>query len=414
MKRTIRRQLLEFLTLYVPILYFVHTSRTSFDVGHRSTADADASNEYIETSKRFKLTLEGTPRQLPNRNEKLFLEHTLFSYLNKALNPLSIRIQDVTIDDVTVRVRDGSSSFTVISHISSTRRKGMMLGPRNETEDESYIDEEFLDRKLASSPTKILPPTSNIRRKGEMLDPQDEVDKVAFRKQSSDRGLVTNEKCETANKLFVEIDVSGQDYTMKHSNFKYKVKHAINGGGLGQNNLLIQELVEIARPEPYFQGVCKIMADFAAYSTSKGNVGNTPAQKDPAELFSGRSGGNEDKEEDKDLTMFSSEETTETNDDEKDDTEKNEKKNSSQHRQHGPMYEKALRFRTISGSIFISLCITAVLANAIRILGKQREQKKQRMAKAKQAYEVPKQAELKRKSGEKFVGMLDNGAIPTR
>lgn len=356
--RRSRSQILEFLSIFILIFFIVHTSTiygVNFDQRHRSIA-----TEYITETARLQLTLKGTPNALPTNREKIFLEHVLFGYLNRALTPLSLQIQLVEIDDSRTRVTDGSSSFTVISHTSDTgRRKGKMVDYQEEIEEDNSSDEEA-GRELVSP----------------------------------------GEACTLANKLFVEVEVSGRDYTMLQGQFKYRVKQAINSGNLRQRQL-IELLVAPVEAEEYFREVCSIMAVIIPHgATSRNHVSDEPDRQDPAELF----------ERNKDDTSENSDKSSSPAENEKNNTSSKNKESKPRR----PMNAKAIQFRTISGSIFLSLCITAVLSNVIRVLGRQREIRKKRMAKAKQAYEVPKQAELKRKSSEKFVGMLDNGAVPTR
>ena len=351
------RNAIEFFILFLPIVFLVHNGKSTlnFDQSRRS-----ASNGYIQDSARIQITLKGTRSVLPTKIEQRFLEHVLFGYLNKALTPLSLQIQVVEIDDSRTRVKDGqaASSFTVISHTSVADRKN---------EEEADMNGAVIERELQSP----------------------------------------NEACTNTNKLFLEVTVSGRDYSMLQGNFKTRVEQAINAGNT-RSRVLIELFVAPAEAEEYFRDVCSITAVVIPnlsrhHDATKGEeiTKTHPDRRDPAELFQDATKDDVDDENTGTSILHNSTDNTDGEEEIQDD------------KVH-PMNTKAVRFRTISGSIFISLCLTAILSNAIRILGKQREIRKQRMAKAKQAYEVPKQAELRRKTSEKFVGMLDNGAVPTR
>lgn len=180
-------------------------------------------------------------------------------------------------------------------------------------------------------------------------------------------------------------------------------------------------MVSPAAAEEYFKGISWIGAVIIRPSARNQNVENgrndkNPDRSDPTTSFDGNDaeeiGGKGDKE---DLITVEKESlTSEEKNEEMVEKEKQKEKEKKAEPSPRAMNAKAVQFRLISGSIFLSLCLTAVLSNAIRILGKKREEKNRRMAKAKEAYEVPTQAVLNRKPSEKFVGMLDDGAIPTR
>ena len=352
-----RRKFLQCIALYVPVFFLVYTATNNRNPNqlHRSTASS-----YVEANERFQLTLTGIEARKPNLAEIRYLEHTLFTYLNKALTPrkLQISLIEIDIDKTILKDISSQSAFTVVStttaSVSMNRRKDEMFGPQD------LGESDYKEREL----------------------------------------LQQSQKGSSANKLFVEVVATGRDYSMLEGRFKNSVKMAINVGHKG----LIEMLVSPAQSEEYFKGVswigAVIIPSTAAASrgqnVNKHDDTDESAQRDPADLFNMGIQG----ETEQDSTSTSPNDFL---------SEGGEKEKSVK-----PMHARAARFRTISGSIFISFCITVVLVNTLRVANRKREERKRRMTKAKQAYEGPKEAVTSKRVSERFVGMLDDGAIPTR
>ena len=356
------RHLIQFLALYIPVFFFVHTNTAGFSGGnqfHRS-----ATVDYLEVTERFQVTLTGVPGRKPENVERRYLEHVLFSYLNIALTTRKYQISSVEIDVDQTILKDISSqsAFTVISSTSSI--------------------------------------VSANRRKGEMIDPQENVEDLS--ESDQERELQQEGKGSSANKLFVEVVVNGRDYSMVEGRFKKGVKSAINLGHKG----IIEMLVAPAQAEEYFKGVNWVGAVIIPSGMSRvQNVQeDEPSREDPATLFD---------ESDEGETREGSIGTTSPSDLDEGVSEEAVDDFTTKEKR-APMNSRAARFRTISGSIFISFCITVVLANTLRIASKKRDERKRRMQKAKQAYEGPKETVASKRMSERFVGMLDDGAIPTR
>jgi hypothetical protein len=355
------RHVIQFLALYIPVFFLVHTNTADFSDGnqfHRSAAI-----DYLEVTERFQVTLKGVPGRKPESIENRYLEHVLFSYLNIALTTRKFQISSVEIDADQTILKDFSSqsAFTVISSTASI--------------------------------------VSANRRKGEMIDPQDNVDDLS--ESNQERGLQQEENDFSANKLFVEVKVIGRDYSMVEGRFKDGVKSAIN---LGHRDI-IEMLVAPAQAEKYFKGVKWVGALIipSGMSRAQNLEVDEPSREDPATLFDKNDEGETEKGSE---TATSSSDYEGVGEQAVDDSATKEKR--------APMNARAARFRTISGSIFISFCITVVLANTLRIASKKRDERKRRMQKAKQAYEGPKETVASKRMSERFVGMLDDGAIPTR
>ena len=352
------RHVIQFLALYIPVFFLVHTNTADFSNGnqfHRSAAI-----DYLEVTERFQVTLKGVPGRKPESIENRYLEHVLFSYLNIALTTRKFQISSVEIDADQTILKDLSSqsAFTVISSTASI--------------------------------------VSANRRKGEMIDPQDNVKDLS--ESNQERGLQQEGKDSSANKLFVEVKVIGRDYSMVEGRFKDGVKSAIN---LGHKDI-IEMLVAPAQAEKYFKGVKWVGALIIPSGMSRVQV-DEPSRGDPATLFDKSDEGETEQGSE---TATSPSDYEAVNEQAVDDFATKEKR--------APMNARAARFRTISGSIFISFCITVVLANTLRIASKKRDERKRRMQKAKQAYEGPKETVASKRMSERFVGMLDDGAIPTR
>ena len=369
-----RRQVLQFLALYIPVFFFVHTNTVDFYISpnqfHRSAAST-----YVEASERYQLTLTGVLAREPNIVEIRYLEHTLFAYLNDVLTPKKLQISSVEIDVGETKFKDTSSqlAFTVVSSTTAA--------------------------------------ASMNRRKEDIADPQD-----LSESDDKERELLhQQQKGSSANKLFVEVVVSGRDYSMLEGRFKTSIKVAINVGHKG----LLKMLVAPAQAEEYFKGVSWIGAIIIPHKGSASNVKEIdgydnkeePAQKDPSDLFIIDNQG--DAEQGITMTKASTSTSTSTSLNSKL-SENDTSVEGTEEKRIKPMHERAARFRMISGSIFISLCITVVLVNTLRVANRKREERKRRMAKAKQAYEGPKEAVTSIRGSEKFVGMLDDEAIPTR
>jgi hypothetical protein len=355
------RHVIQFLALYIPVFFLVHTNTADFSDGnqfHRSAAI-----DYLEVTERFQVTLKGVPGRNPESIENRYLEHVLFSYLNIALTTRKFQISSVEIDADQTILKDFSSqsAFTVISSTASI--------------------------------------VSANRRKGEMIDPQDNVDDLS--ESNQERGLQQEENDFSANKLFVEVKVIGRDYSMVEGRFKDGVKSAIN---LGHRDI-IEMLVAPAQAEKYFKGVKWVGALIipSGMSRAQNLEVDEPSREDPATLFDKNDEGETEQGSE---TATSSSDYEGVGEQAVDDSATKEKR--------APMNARAARFRTISGSIFISFCITVVLANTLRIASKKRDERKRRMQKAKQAYEGPKETVASKRMSERFVGMLDDGAIPTR
>lgn len=355
------RHVIQFLALYIPVFFLVHTNTADFSDGnqfHRSAAI-----DYLEVTERFQVTLKGVPGRKPESIENRYLEHVLFSYLNIALTTRKFQISSVEIDADQTILKDFSSqsAFTVISSTASI--------------------------------------VSANRRKGEMIDPQDNVDDLS--ESNQERGLQQEENDFSANKLFVEVKVIGRDYSMVEGRFKDGVKSAIN---LGHRDI-IEMLVAPAQAEKYFKGVKWVGALIipSGMSRAQNLEVDEPSREDPATLFDKNDEGETEQGSE---TATSSSDYEGVGEQAVDDSATKEKR--------APMNARAARFRTISGSIFISFCITVVLANTLRIASKKRDERKRRMQKAKQAYEGPKETVASKRMSERFVGMLDDGAIPTR
>jgi len=348
------RQIFQFVSLFIPVFFLVNT----FTTGHIYSGQQlrrETTSSFIKASERIQITLTGTLPRFPTDKEYTALEHALFDYLNATLTPTQRRIQisSVDIDTPKTKRKDGSSTeaFTVIAHTSPIRKDKALQKMQ-----ESIADEEK-------------------------------------------RALNVNAAGSSANQLIVEAVVNGQDYSMLSLHFLSGVNGAINVG----RKIIIAALAEPVQSLEYYKGVTWIgvTAVIPAEDVSMPRTvvaaiaGGDAERRDPAELFK----------------VTKTEDTTPNGLIKEDSLSSKE----SEKPPMPPMNARAVEFRIISGSIFLSLCITVILANTIRILSKQREHRKRRMAKAKQAYEGPtKKAALGRGSAseKRFVGMLDNGDAP--
>jgi hypothetical protein len=396
MRRVQLKQFLEFVTIFVPILYLVHTNSILggadvLEEGHRSIS---ATPDYLTETAVLGLTIRGTPNDKPTRKEKRFLEHVLFGFLNKSLNPLKIQITNVEVVDSETIVRDGSSGFTLISHTSSSslRRKGEMVDPQDEIEDEEIHDQKS-DEDQNSEEDKTSD-EDNDEKEGKTSDhDNDEKEEQEDEEKDNERELLSaDDKCKLASKLHTRIEVTGKDFKMLSGKIKIMVKKAINDGNIRKREL-IELFVAPLEAEDYFRKICSISAV-------------TIEEDDESKVTSsfGRNPGSDDNSE----TISSPAPTSQPSTLPKEETMQTEKR------------KKAADLRNISLSVFLSLCLTAALINGFRILGRKRANNQQRMAKAKSAFDGPKQLEGRRtrgqpaRSDESFVGMLDNGAVPTR
>ena len=372
------KHFLQFISLFVPI--FLFTESYLSPTSHRLLA-----TDYLEASQPFKITIVGVNPEKPTKSELSYLDQTLFRFLNDALNGRKIQISKISLDanKVKLEVLDDSTKFTVLTAAQMQRRKGEAL--------------------------------------------QDLENAVMEEDREDERKLVGSSK----NRLTLEVTIEGRDYSNVQGRFRSSVKNAINIGRKG----LVQELVLPASSPDYFKHISWIDAmpidmevdEGRSFEDTKND--NEAEQRDPADLFP--------KDETKqDTTKYgtaasgtSSTSSSATTPSKTTDTSSGSRSSDSSY--YGttsstkedvdekpiskkPMNHKAKQFRTIAGSIFISLCITIVLINTLRVANRTREARQKRLAKAKQAYEGPKQPVPTKRTSERFVGMLDDGAIPTR
>ena len=373
------KHFLQFISLFVPI--FLFTESYLSPTSHRLLLATD----YLEASQPFKITIVGVNPEKPTKSELSYLDQTLFRFLNDALNGRKMQISKISLDanNVKLEVLDDSTKFTVLTAAQMQRRKGEAL--------------------------------------------QDLENAVMEEDREDERKLVGSSK----NRLTLEVTIEGRDYSNVQGRFRSSVKNAINIGRKG----LVQELVLPASSPDYFKHISWIDAMPIDMEVDEGrsfedtNNDNEAEQRDPADLFP--------KDETKqDTTKYgtgasgtSSTSSSATTPSKTTDTSSGSRSSDSSY--YGttsstkedvdekpiskkPMNHKAKQFRTIAGSIFISLCITIVLINTLRVANRTREARQKRLAKAKQAYEGPKQPVPTKRSSERFVGMLDDGAIPTR
>lgn len=372
------KQFLQFISLFVPI--FLFTDSYLSPTSHRLLA-----TDYIEAVQPYKITIVGVNPEKPKKSELSYLDQTLFRFLNDALNGRKIQISKISLDanKVNLEVLDDSTKFTVLTAAQMQRRKGEAL---QDLENAEFEEEGEEKRKLVGS---------------------------------------------SKNRLTLEVTIEGRDYSNVQGRFRSSVKNAINIGRKG----LVQEFVLAASSPDYFKHISWIDAMPIDMEVDEGRTfegtknDNDAEQRDPADLFP--------KDETKqDTTKYgtgtsstSGTSSSETTPSKTKDTSSGTRSSDSSY--YGttsstkedvdekpiskkPMNHKAKQFRTIAGSIFISLCITIVLINTLRVANRTREARKKRLAKAKQAYEGPKQSLPTQRTSEKFVGMLDDGAIPTR
>ena len=373
------KQFLQFISLFLPI--FLFTESYLSPTSHRLLASTD----YLEASQPFKITIVGVNPEKPTKSELSYLDQTLFRFLNDALNGRKIQISKISLDanKVKLEVLDDSTKFTVLTAAQMQRRKGEAL---QDLENAVFEEEGEEKRKLVGS---------------------------------------------SKNRLTLEVTIEGRDYSNVQGRFRSSVKNAINIGRKG----LVQEFVLAASSPDYFEHISWIDAmpidmevdEGRSFEDTKNDY--EAEQRDPADLFP--------KDETKqDTTKYgtgasgtSSTSSSETTPSKPTYTSTGTKSSDSSY--YGttsstkedvdekpiskkPMNHKAKQFRTIAGSIFISLCITIVLINTLRVANRTREARQKRLAKAKQAYEGPKQPVPTKRTSERFVGMLDDGAIPTR
>lgn len=77
-----------------------------------------------------------------------------------------------------------------------------------------------------------------------------------------------------------------------------------------------------------------------------------------------------------------------------------------------PYNAEAIEFRTVSGAIFLSFCVFAVLWNIVRVSAKTNVDRRKRIALAREAYEIPVKTALgagKFGNSNKFTGTMDTG-----
>ncbi len=374
MKRRYSR-IVQSLLLYIPIFLLVNSFTNRYyddllmqeqDQYHRLTW---SSNDDENISHRFQITLTGTPSTLPQDDDYTYFEHKLFAYLNRQLTSRGLQISRVHVVQEKTELKyngySGVKSFTIL------------VGNRREEEDEE--DNEVENKEHAES-------ENGPDRNDQILDDADN------KNESKEREL--NDPGASANKLITQVDIEGRDLSGLLGHFKKHVEGVINVG----YQTIIDDLVRAADARPYFKGVSWLGAK---------SVGSTPTPY-------GRSNGiespdNPDQDASDNDTSIPSQVEDDNQEDENKDQEKMKEDKPKTHKAR-PMNAKAIEFRIISGSIFLSLCLTAVLSNAIRILARKREERRRRMEKARQAYEAPKNAiNSKGGSEKKFTGLLDDG-----
>ncbi len=364
-------RIVQSLLLYIPIFLLVNSFTNWFyddlliqerDQYHRLAWSSD-DDEYI--SHRFQITLTGTPTTLPQDDDYSYFEHKLFAYLNRQLTSRDLQISRVHVVQEKTELKyngySGVKSFTIL------------VGNRREEEDE---DEEVDNGEAVES-------WNGPDGHDPILDDKNE---------SKEREL--NNPGSSANKLITQVDIEGRDLSGLMGHFKKHVEGVINVG----YQAIIDDLVRAADARPYFKGVSWLGAK---------SVGSTPSPY-------GRSNGiesfdNPDQDEKDNEPSIPSQVEDDVEQGENKDEEQKKQEKPKTHKAR-PMNAKAIEFRIISGSIFLSLCLTAVLSNAIRLLARKREERRRRMEKARQAYEAPKNANNNKGGSEKkFTGLLDDG-----
>jgi len=284
----------------------------------------------------------------------------LFAYLNKALTPRKIQISSVSIDTSKTQVEDGSSAraFTVLSPGRAT---------------EENIEDNDRNARTATKPDpETGDPLNNGRNHKE-----------------PNRALA--EQGSSANRLIIEAIIRGRDLSLVAGAFQDDIKGAINIGF----REIIDQLTNPADAEEFFSGVSWIGVTTILSIDTDGDGGSSPERISSSftdEQDSSSEEAVEDAELENEINIAGKGPTT----------QEVIRPNKS------PKNAKAVQFRIISGSIFLSLCLTAILSNTIRVLARQRDESRKRMEKAKQAYEAPTRA-MMRGPSEKFVGMLDDG-----
>lgn len=379
MNSTNMKQFLQFISLFVPI--FLFTDSYLSPTSHRFLAA-----DYIEAVQPYKITIVGVNPEKPTKDELSYLDQTLFRFLNDALNGRKIQISKISLDanKVNLEVLDDSTKFTVLTAAQMQRRKGEALQDL-----ENAMMEEIGEggRKLVGS---------------------------------------------SKNRLTLEVTIEGRDYSNEPGRFQSSVKHAINIGRKG----LMQELMLTASSPDYFKHITWIDAMPIDMQVDEGRTfadtknDNVAEQRDPADLFPKDDTKQDTNKYGSEASGTTSSSSSTTTPNKTTDTSSGSRSSDSSYygtttsstkedldetsSSKKPMNHKAKQFRTISGSIFISLCITIVLINTLRVASRTREARQKRLAKAKQAYEGPKQPVPTQRTSERFVGMLDDGAIPTR
>eukprot|EP00554_Chaetoceros_debilis_P004909 CAMPEP_0194085442 /NCGR_PEP_ID=MMETSP0149-20130528/17575_1 /TAXON_ID=122233 /ORGANISM="Chaetoceros debilis, Strain MM31A-1" /LENGTH=344 /DNA_ID=CAMNT_0038768331 /DNA_START=214 /DNA_END=1248 /DNA_ORIENTATION=+ len=340
--------------------------------------------------------MKGAPDFSPTDNDYIYFEHTLFAYLNKALaSSRKIRISHVDVDKIESELQLKSDSevhvtaFTVLTGAKSSRREEDSNAMEVEVVDDyefSSEDERFAEQGSGDEISLEGSADYEVENIG-----TESIEELINEQEESDRDLQSSSR----NLLVLKVDIEGRDYTNLRGHFKKHVKGAIDQGSAE----VLSELVnggDIGNKSSrqYFENMSEIrvtaMTDSESYSSSRSTGSGS---SEPSSSGSSSRAKEEAEPSDGNPTP---------------DIDKDKEKKKPRGR---PMNAKAIEFRIISGSIFLSLCLTAVLSNTIRILSRKREERRRRMEKAKNAYEVPRKAMMSSRgtSEKKFVGMLDDG-----
>jgi len=361
----------------------------------RITSASDSGN-FIQEAYRLQITMKGAPDFSPTKKDYIYFEHTLFAYLNKALaRNRKIRISkfDVDKEESELQLRGNSetethvTAFTVLTGAKSSRREEDSNAMELEVGDDYEFSSE--DERFAEQV-----PGDEADYEVENIDTES-IEESINEQEANDRDLQSSSQ----NLLVLKIIIEGRDYTNLKGHFKKHVKGAIEqgsqkildeletGGDIGdESSRRYFEKFENMKGKMRVTAMTETESGSESYSSSRSTGSGSSSEsssraKEEAEPSDGNPtpGTDEDKEKKKPRGR--------------------------------PMNAKAIEFRIISGSIFLSLCLTAVLSNTIRILSRKREERRRRMEKAKNAYEVPRKAMMSSRgtSEKKFVGMLDDG-----
>jgi len=395
-----RRQIFEFVSIFLPIFFLISAFDRRNGIFYsnqlRRITSASDSGNYIHEAYRLQITMKGAPDFSPTDNDYIYFEHTLFAYLNKALaSSRKIRISHVDVDKIESELQLKSDSevhvtaFTVLTGAKSSRREEDSNAMEVEVVDDyefSSEDERFAEQGSGDEISLEGSADYEVENIG-----TESIEESINEQEESDRDLQSSSR----NLLVLKVDIEGRDYTNLRGHFKKHVKGAIDQGSAE----VLSELVnggDIGNKSSrhYFENMSEIrvtaMTDSESYSSSRSTGSGS---SEPSSSGSSSRAKEEAEPSDGNPTP---------------DTDKDKEKKKPRGR---PMNAKAIEFRIISGSIFLSLCLTAVLSNTIRILSRKREERRRRMEKAKNAYEVPRKAMMSSRgtSEKKFVGMLDDG-----